>query len=269
MALLDFKKTTLGDLCTEALRDAGVLGVGQTPLADDINYTWSRFQWMVAQWMQERYVIYHTVTYVVQSTLQITPYSVGPGGQIDTGVASVNNPSGVTYVPNSERPDQIEGAFFQQNTSGGGNLSPIVYPLRLLRAMEDYRKISLPTLNTFPLAAFYDPAYPLGQLYIWPWPNNSEYSIGIVVREQLPTQLPSLTSVIYLPPVYYQAIVSNLAIAIRPKYGIGTFPGDLLPKAAQRGMSVIRKGSTQIKNIQMPAEIIRNGNYNIFSDQSY
>ena len=78
-----------------------------------------------------------------------------------------------------------------------------------------------------------------------------------------------LATVVFLPPVYYQAIVSNLAIAIRPKYGIGTFPGDLLPKAAQRGLSVIRKGSTQIKNIQMPAEIIRSGNYNIFSDQSY
>jgi len=269
MSILDLTRTTVGDICIQALKDANVLGVGQTPLAEDQSEAWARLQWMFGQWVRKRYMIFHLVTYLVQSTGQITPYSVGPGGQIDTDGAAVNDPNWIGRITGSQRPNQIESAFFQQNTTGGGNLSPIVYGLKLYRAMEDYRRISLPSLSTFPMSAFYDPAFPLGQLYIWPWPNNPQYSVGVVCREQMPVQFPSLASVIYLPPEYYQAIVSNLAISLRPKYGIGTFPGDLLPLAAKQGMNVIRKGSTQIANLQMPSEIIRNGNYNIYSDQVY
>jgi len=135
--------------------------------------------------------------------------------------------------------------------------------------MEDYRQISLPTLTTFPLVAFYDPSWSIGQLYIWPWPNLPSYSIGITVREQLPQSFPSLTTQIVLPFVYFSWMVSNVAIALRPKYGIGTFPGDLLPIQARKSREVIRKGSTQIKNLTMPGELVRTGNYNIYSDQTY
>lgn len=269
MSILLPAGTTVNDLCVQALKDAGALGVGQTPLAEDLNDAWARLQWMLSEWAQKRFMIFHLVSYIVQSTFQTTPYSVGPGGQINTDAAAVNDTGWIGTVGKSIRPDQIESAWFQQTTTGGGNLSPIVYPLRLYRAMEDYRKICLPTLQTFPLAAFYDPAFPLGQLYIWPWPNSAQYSIGIVAREQMPSQFPTSTTVVYLPPAYYQAIVSNLAIAVRPKYGIGTYPGDLLPIRAKQGLEVVRKGSTQIANLQMPGVLIRSGNYNIYSDQTY
>jgi hypothetical protein len=291
--------TTVYDLCRQALKDAGVLGVGQTPLSEDINDAWVRLQWMLQQWERSRWMIFHTVTYIIPCVpTQITPYSVGPGGQINTESPSDFNSD---YNPDfggnqlTVRPNQIESAFFQQNTTGSGTpaqpgvplgqfiaqqsqigsvpatgtLSPIVYPLRLYRAMEDYRRISLPSLTTFPLAAYYDPAWPLGQLYIWPWPNSAAYSIGIVAREQLPQGFANLTNTIYLPYEYFEAIVSNVAIRLRPKYGIGTFPGDMLPAIAKKGLDTIRKGSTQIAQIQMPAELVRTGNYNIYSDQTY
>jgi len=270
VAVLDPLKTTVNDLCVQALKDAGVLGVGQTPLGEDLADAQVRLQWMLQQWERQRWMIFHLVTYIIPCVPnQITPYSVGPGGQIDTAQPSDFNNDFFQGDSLTSRPNQIESAFFQQNTAGGGNLSPIVYPLRLYRAMEDYRRISLPSLTTFPLAAFYDPAWPLGQLYIWPWPNNAQYSIGIVCREQLPQSFANANNVVSLPFEYFQAIVSNLAIALRPKYGIGTFPGDLLPAAAKLGRDVVSSGSTQIANIQMPADLVRTGNYNIYSDQTY
>jgi len=267
--------TTVYDLCRRALKDAGALGVGQTPLAEDISDAWDSMQWMLQQWERARYLIYHLVTYTVVSDGRITPYLVGPGSlDIDTNVPAGNFNSnfnntfgGGNFGFTTSRPNRIESAFFAQlNSIPQG---PIKYPLRVLNSMEDYNKIALPNLQTFSLVIFYDPAVPLGGLYVWPWPQSSIYSIGIICREQLPSAFPSLQSIITLPFEYFQAIVSNLAIALRPKYGLGTFPGDLVPAAAKNSLNVLRKGNTAIVNLTMPKELGRDGLYNIYSDQTY
>lgn len=249
--------TTVGDLCKQALKDAGALGIGQTPLAEDLYDAWVRLQWMCQGWNRARYLLYHLVTKTVASTGQLTPYTVGPGGQIDLGPTGQN-----------VRPNRIESAFLQQLTSAG-NSGPIRYPLKVLPSFEDYNKIALPNLNTFSLVAFYDPAFPLGNLYAWPWPNLNSYSLGITIRDQLPSSFPSLATTVVLPYEYFGAIVAVLAMALRPKYGIGTFPGDNLPAMARAGLAMLRKGNTAIANLSMPPGLSRNGIYNIFSDQTY
>jgi hypothetical protein len=204
--------------------------------------------------------VYQNVTYVAASDGRITPYFVGPTGGAtppDVSVGAINV---------SARPNRIESAFFQQiNSIPNG---PVVYPLKLLQSMEDYRKIALPQLSTFSLVAFYDPGWPMGSLYLWPWPNATNYQIGFVARQQLPASFASLATVIALPFEYHQAIVSNLAMALRPKYGLGTFPGDIVPQMAKNGLAILRKGNTAISSLDMPPGLSRNGIYNIFSDQT-
>lgn len=257
MAVLNPLSTSVGDLCAQALKEAGAVGIGQTPNAEDMNDTWARLQWMLQGWQQERYLIYHLVTRTVISTGQITPYTLGPGGQISNGALGL-----VT------RPDRLESAFFIQYTNSPNG--PIRYPLKLLPSMENYNRIALPDLQTFSLVAFYDPAYPMGQLYVYPWPNGGGiYGIGVTMRESLPTSFPSLATLITLPPVYFNAIMLNLALAIRPKFGIATAEGDVLPQAAKRSLGILRKGSTAIPELGMPAELARPGLYNIYSDQNY
>ena len=248
--------TTVLDLCTAALQDAGALGIGQTPNAQDANDAWIRCQWMMQQWERERWLIYQNVTYTVLSDGRITPYLVGPGA------ADIN----VGAVGASSRPNRLESAFFQQlNSIPNG---PVRYGLKLLQSMEDYTKIALPNLTTFSLCAFYDPAWPTGKLYVWPWPGAANYSIGIVVRAQLPASFATLATVVALPFEYYQAIVSNLAMSLRPKYGLGTFPGDMVPQMAKNGLSILRKGNTAIASLDMPPGIVRSGLYSIYSDQT-
>lgn len=250
-------QTTVGDLCTRALKDAGALGIGQTAQSEDMNDAWLSLQWMLQQWERQELLIYHLVTYFVISDGRTGPYSVGPGASdIPLGAAG-----------QVARPNRIESAFFVQNIASPNG--PIRWPLRLLQSMVDYNKIALPKLQTFSLVAFYDAAWPNGQLYIWPWPNASQYSIGITCREQLPASFPTLNSVINLPFEYFQAIVSNLAMALRPKYGLGTFPGDLVPGMAKNGLAVLRKGNTRIQNLEIPKVLQRPGIYNIYSDQTY
>lgn len=81
---------------------------------------------------------------------------------------------------NITRPDRIEAAFVRLVNGP----QAVDYPLDVLGSREDYNKIALKGLSTFPQIAFYDAAYPYGNLYIWPAPTN-QYTIHISVKTQL------------------------------------------------------------------------------------
>jgi len=245
--------TTVQDLCTAALKESGAIGVGQTPLAEDITDAWARLQWMLQEWNRKRWLIYHLKTLLVTST-GVQTYSVGPGGNIDTGAGSA-------------RPDKIESAFLRQLTQSQPN--QIDYPLELLQSMEDYNHIALKQLKSFPSFAFYDAAWPLGQLYVWPVMQADIYAAGITIKEILPSSFPTAATEINLPYESYSAIVLNLALRLRPKYGLRAAPGDQLPGLAKNALNVMRGANTAVARLQIPADMNRPGLYNIFSDRSY
>ena len=61
----------------------------------------------------------------------------------------------------------------------------VSYPLLPIWSYEDYARITLKDLNTFPQYFFYDGAFPFGNVYIWPIPSN-QFEIDLVVK--LPIQ---------------------------------------------------------------------------------
>lgn len=263
MSIQDPQATTLGDLCTEALKECGAWGIGQTPLAEDINGAAFRLQAMIQQWQRKRWLVYHLVDLSVVSTGQAmptSPYTVGPGGQIATGSGST-------------RPDRIERGYLRQLTQSLTN--QIDYPLELLQSMEDYANISLKSIGSFPNCIYYDPAWPLGKLFIYPVPLPTIYAIHILVREQLPQNFSAsagntwLTTRFNIPFEYYAAMLYNLALRLRPKYQLPSWPGDPLPGLAKDSLNVLRGANTQIARLSLPASLSRNGIYNIFNDRTY
>lgn len=258
-------RTTWGDLLTQALRDCGFLGIGTRASAEALQDAAVRCQWMLETWQNERKLVYHTVTYTVKSDGRTVPYRIGPHGgnvvpDIDLGAEGLVS-----------RPNRLESVFFQQDV--GGMQGPLRWGLRLLQTMEDYNKIALPQQVNFALTAFYDPAWSMGQLYVWPWPLANVYSIGVTVREQLPASFGQggngLANVINLPFAYYEAIVSNLAMRLRVPYGIPTQPGDPLPTIARNSLKVLRAANTVVGQLQMPPGLSGSGMYNIFNDRNY
>jgi hypothetical protein len=250
MTALDPANTTMGDVVNESLKECGRIGVGQTPLAEDFNGAWMRLQWMLQQWERKRWLVYHLVTKIFTSTGART-YTVGPGGNFDTGVGTT-------------RPDKIESAFLRMLVLSQPN--QIDQPLGLLQSMEDYNTIGLKGLTAFPGWAFYDPSWPLGTLYTWPVAQASIYALGITIKEQLPVQFLNQAAVINLPYEYYAAILYNLALRLRPKFGLGTFAGDQLPGLAKDSLAALRGANTAIARLRMPRELSYRGKYNIFSD---
>lgn len=244
--------TTLNDLCKESLKECGYIGIGQTPSAMDINDAWTRLQWMLQEWERKRWLVYHLVNLGITSTGALS-YTVGPGGDYDTGVGSV-------------RPARIESAFLRQLQNSQPN--QIDTPLEILQSREDYDKIGLKTLVSYPGCVFLDTGWPLATLYIYPVPQGGIYAVHISVMAQLPSSFANLTVQIDLPFEYYNCMMSNLAMRLRSRYNIGTFPGDYLPSMAQNSLAVVRGANTQIARLRLPDLGNRApGGYNVFSDR--
>jgi|SRR5215471_836362 len=243
----------MGDICKAALRECGAIGVGQTPLPQDVNEAWSRLQWMLMQWERKRWFVYHLVDYaIVSSGAQF--YTVGPGGQIDTGNPSV-------------RPGRLSSAFTRQLQ---GSQNSVDYPLNILPSREDYNFITLKTLQAGPgEVAFLDTDWPIAKLYIWPIPQPSIYEIHIAISQQIPYMFTTLDVPFNLPYEYYGAMLYNLAQRLRPKYRLGAYPGDPLPGMARDSLAVLRSQNAQIMRLRMPDALGRRGLYNIFSDRPY
>lgn len=352
--ILDPTNITVGDICSQALRECGALGLGQDPTGIDLTEAQARLQFMLQQWERERWLVWHLVTFGIVST-GAQSYTFGPGGQINTnalaayGVQSLGLVApGAGYAPGDTvtlemtpvpptggSPPQITvetvtaggaiatftvsaaGAipsplptlFSQQATSGAGagatwNLpifsalpSPIMttggsvrpakvasaflrqltlsqpnqidYPLTVLQSREDYNRIALKQLMSFPGWIFWDSAWPLGNVLCYPVPQANIYSINISVMEQMPTSFPTPATRLNLPYEYYAAILYNLAIRLRPKYSLTTFPGDPLPILAKDSLNVLRGANVQIPSLSMPKSLMQDHNYNIYSDQFY
>lgn len=270
---------TPNDLITLALKQAGAFGVGQTPLAEDMNDAFTLLNMMLGQWNRKRWLIYHLLDVPFQATGAET-YTIGPGGDLAYAV----------------RPDRLEGAYSRLVTGGvvdgglrdwsrdfspdfgEGSPSPppnsptdavgIDYPLRVIQSFEDYSAIAFKSLGSggspgFPQAIFYDPGFPRGTLYIWPIPSGS-YEIHLLLKEEL-TQFPNLTTAINLPPEYLEALVYNLAVRLWDHYEMPPRPQtSALAKAA---LNTIRTANAAIPLLGVPDALSRAGGaYNIYAD---
>lgn len=252
MTTLDPTNTTVNDLCKRSLKECGYVGIGQTPLAEDIVDAWTTLQWMLEEWQRRRWLVYVLQNIGITST-GAQSYTIGPGGDYDTGTGSV-------------RPARIESAFLRQLQYSPPN--QIDTPLEILQSRQDYDKIALKSLVSYPGAIFLETDWPLGTLFIYPVPQAGIYAVYVTIMAQLPQAFASLTNVITIPFEYYTAMMSNLAMRLRSRYNIGTFPGDQLPIIARNSLNTLTKGNTQIARLRLP-NLTGGGpsDYNIFSDR--
>jgi len=237
--------STALDIINLALKDSGILGIGQAALAEDSADALTRLNWMIGQWNRKRWLVYRLRAYMITST-GANSYTVGPGGDFDI----------------TKRPDRIESGFFRQPVTGG---LPMDYPLQILHAREDWDKIGIKTLTSFSGAMFYDSAWPTGTIYFWPVPQASRYQMSISVKEQLLT-FGSLTETVDLPDEYLDALYLNLAKRLRMAYQLAPNPD--LNKAAAAALNTIRQANAQVPQLIMPKELRKGQVYNPYSDQT-
>lgn len=155
---------TARDIINQAMKDGpGTLGVGQTLNSEDINDGFTKLLNMIGQWQKRRWLVPSLYDIAMLGNNEISN-RIGPG-----------------QYWNTIRPDKIMAAYFIQPNTGS---TPVSYPLWPMLSYEDYSRVGLKTLNSWPCRYFYDNQYPYGNVFIWPIPT-SDYEIHLILKSQL------------------------------------------------------------------------------------
>lgn len=236
--------TTPVELINLALKQAGVLGVGQTATAEDLSDCFKLYNMMLAQWSRMRNIVYQLLDVACVGTGAQT-YTVGIGGNFD--------------IP---RPSKLIGAYCRQLSNPGLQVD---FPLDLLMSQTDWGRVSPKAMTSLPSLVYYDPQYPLGVLHVWPVPD-SKYEIHIQCLADLPRTVTSFDDIL-MPPEYEEAIMYNLAGRLCIFYQIPLPQG--LPQLASATMATLRAANMQIGKLYMPDNLAGNGGaYNVYTDSA-
>lgn len=236
------------DLITLALKQAGVLGVGRVPRAEDANDALSHLNMMMGQWNKRRYLVYHLVDKAV-TAYGATSYRIGPGQDIDArGRVTKIDSAYWRYGGTSEQGNDFNPDF-SPDFGPPHVIAPdaIDYPLAVLTSREDWARIGLKGQPGVPSLVWLDADYPIGNLYVWPSPTQGE--IHVVLQEELP-RFPDLTTDIALPDEYFEALFHNLVVRLRSAYQRPADPVSV--QLAKAALNTIRSANAQIGTLSMP-----------------
>lgn len=233
------------DLLSLVLQDCGAFGIGQSPSAKQIQDALLRLNMMLGQWQKKRGLVYTQEVKSLTST-GAASYTVGPGGDF----------------PFAYRPSKIASAFVRIVPTSG---NAVDYPLAEVHSREDYSRIALKSLTSFPTHYFYDNAYPLGHIYPWPVPTGAIYQLHITALGAVLGAVADLTTVLDLPDEYYNALYYNLIVRHYPVFRIQ--PDPVIVQLARESLSTIRTANAQIPELRMPGALRHSGAYNVYSDR--
>lgn len=241
---------TLRDLVDLSLRNAGIVGVGQTPLAEDTKHAVQLLDMMIKQWRVDRWMVYALRTLGLTST-GAQSYSIGSGGDF---VAS-------------PRPEVLESAYYRFLQPAGAQVD---MPVTILRSREDYDLIALKTLLAPPTHVFLDTSWPTGAVLWWPVPNADLYGLYITFKITLEgVSLADLSTDMALswPGEYYSALVDVLSVRLREFYKLS--PREMLVRAAKKSVQTIQAANLQLAELELPSTFVapRGVGYNIYSDR--
>lgn len=229
-----------------AMRVAGILGVGQTALPQDTADAQIALSLMLQQWRQKRWLVFRLNTTIVPLLVGKMSYTVGP--------AATPNPDFVT--DGNFRPANIQSCFLRQTAGFGPNTFPLDFPMRIIQSRQDYDRISLKSLQSWPSAIYYDPTIPNATMYIWPIPIQNLFELYIawqtaidVAGEQgLATDLETL-----LPAETQEAIIYNLAQRLITNYKLP--PDANVADTARATLNTLRQTNFAMPESQIPESL--------------
>lgn len=236
---------TARDIITLAFKEAGVLGVGQTLLAEDINDGLTYLQRMIAQWQEKRWLVPALQQYQIECNGSIS-YTIGAGGNLDIA-----------------RPTKISAAWVVQKGTGS---TPVSLQMDPIFSYEDYARLAIKELHSLPDHFFYDGASPLANFFPWPIPD-AQYTVYLLVMQQLNFPNNNLDTPMELPPEYNEAIHYNLAIRLCSAYQ--TPAGKDTRALAKSSLNTLRNANTQVPRLTMPAGLRTGKVFSLYNPDGY
>lgn len=227
--------TTASDIINGALKDVGALAAGETAEPEDTSDALELLNQMLGQWQATGLNVYAQKDVSFAAT-GATSYTIGTGGVIDT-----------------TRPTEVISAFWRSNGQD--------YDLTVINAFQDYQRIGSKSFAGVPGAIYYQAAYPLGKVYVYPIPASGE--VHLTVQESLQT-FASAAETVTLPPEYMLALRYSLAEMLKISYP-EMQPRFDIEKAAAKARKIIKRNNVQIPFAQLPSVVLGSGATDIMS----
>lgn len=180
---------TAADIIKKAMKELGILGVGQPVNAEMEADAFLALNNMLESWSLENLMIPADVEEAETLTSAQAEYTVGSGGDFDTN-----------------RPLTIRDDVFIRD-SGGTD-----YPVEVV-TLDVYRDKSQKSTAGRPDFLALQPEFPLAVIYLYPTPDNSTDVLHYRASVLLHSFATTATSVNFAPG-YERAIITNLAIEI-------------------------------------------------------
>jgi len=210
--------TTALQLVTSALRKIGAVAAGEAPDASEQSDALAALNQLIESWNLQGLTLYRleNASYTLVPSQQT--YTIGSGADFD-----------------GARPITLNGAFV---TRGG-----IDYPVVPLTQQQWNDILQKSTESQLPSGVYYEPAYPIGTVRVWPVPLEG-LTITLSVNMQI-SPVASIGSTIALPPGYERALVYALAVDLAPEYPAVTLSQRVIDAADEALADIKRANNTQ------------------------
>lgn len=179
--------TTVLEIITDAMQNAGILGSNEVPNATDGQKAFRLLTRMLDADSTESLMIYNNVEEVFTLTSGQQTYTMGTGGDFNTS-----------------RPVNITQAYMRDTNGNDLGIAILDY--------ERYSEILSKQIDSsIALALYYNAGYPLSEITLWPIVQNSSYRL-VLWSWKLLSNFTGLSDTIVFPPGYEDYVESNLTV---------------------------------------------------------
>ena len=200
---------TGNDIVQSGFEIAGVISPGETLATSEQTMGLKRLNSMLDSWQTDRMYVYQILTDSITLTTNDGTYTIGSGGD-----------------KNTNRPLKIVDPCYVRESNTD-------YPVKVIEAQEYGDIVSKSTVTSnYPFWLYYDPAYPLGIINLYPVPsatNTLFYSAWQVLQS-----FTSGTANLALPDGFQEAIEYSLAERFAGIYSIPFSPENRRTAAGAR-----------------------------------
>lgn len=241
---------TANDLIRAAMRLIQVSAVDTDLTASELQDGLESLNRMLDSWSADELTLYQVIREQFPLVSGQNPYTMGYGGDFNTS-----------------RPMKIVDAYLVLNN---GSI-PVSYPMQVL-GYDDYNAVRLKTLSTnFPNYIYYQPSFPIAQVYIYPIFAPNDPSTQGPAYINLTSWKPfdmilDPTAYMEYPPGYWEAIVFNLAVRIAEEYQFDMRPTTV--QLAVNALKRVKRLNQRTVTLQTDVALMNTSQlrYNIYSD---
>lgn len=239
--------STAFDIISMAFQILGVYAPSEQIDGDDLKTSMAVLNAMLDTWSNENLLSYAITQYNLSLVINQQQYTIGLSDTADL---------------NQVRPLRL---IAQPGGAYVTDLNNNRYPVAVI-TQEQWNQIGLlSTTSQIPTMIFYDPQFPLGVLNVFPLPSLT-YTLTFSAYMQF-SAFTDVTQAVSLPPGYFEALYSNLAVRLHPFFKDAVLRQELIQYANSTRASV-KRTNMRVNPTQFDPYIVSRATptYNIFRD---